>query len=75
MSKVRFMCIDPTDDARYKFRDEIDNIFLLYTDGRYGNIEGVNPAFWEKFYCANVIDIDCRVIDGENVIIKVNHIR
>lgn len=75
MPKVHFMCVDPRDDACYKFRNDGDDLFVLYTDGRHGNVEGVNPGFWEKFYGASVIDIDYRVKDGKNVIVKVNFVR
>lgn len=75
MSKVCFTGIDLKDGACYEFKNDMNNLLFLYIDGRYGNVDGLNPGFWEKFYCANVIDVDYRVIDGENVVIKVNHIR
>lgn len=75
MPKVHFMCVDSRDDACYEFRNDGDDLFFLYTDGRHGNVEGVNPGFWEKFYGASVIDVDYKVIGGKNVIFKVNFMR
>ncbi len=75
MPKVHFMCVDSRDDACYEFRNDGNDLFFLYTDGRHGNVEGVNPGFWEKFYGASVIDVDCKVIGGKNVIFKVNFMR
>lgn len=72
MRKVHFFCIDPRDDACYQFRNDSDELFLLYTDGRHGNVEGVNPAFWDKFYGADLVHVDYKVKDGKNVIVKVN---
>lgn len=72
MSKVRFVCVGPDDDACYHFQDENDVRCFLYTDGRYGNVEGVNPFFWERFHGASMIDVDRRIIEKKDVIVKIN---
>lgn len=72
MSKVRFICVDPDDDACYRFEDGNDVSCFLYTDGRYGNVEGANPFFWERFYGASAIDVDRKIIEKKDVIVKIN---
>ncbi|KKD60871.1 hypothetical protein RN22_09010 [Grimontia sp. AD028] len=75
MTKIKFSRVNPADDCDYIFIDDRYNEYHLYSDFRNGEIEGVDPGFWEHFYTAKSIEILYINENDSRIIRKVTHIR